>query len=84
VVLTLVGRSNFLSFKHRELGWSQCAEAAVWSQVIVVVTPRFDGFASLGESEEHVLIEALVPQAAVERFDEGVLHRFAGFDVVPL
>lgn len=50
----------------------------MWSQVIVVVTPRFDGFARLGEGEEDVLIEALVPQAAVKRFDEGVCTGLPG------
>jgi hypothetical protein len=73
-----------LSFKHGELDWCQCAEAAVWSRVIVVVTPHFDGLARLGQGEENVLVEALVPQPAVERFDESVLRRLAGFDVVPV
>jgi len=45
--LALQGRLLLLSFKHGELDWYQCAEAAVWSQVIVVVTPRFDGLACL-------------------------------------
>ena len=84
MVLALPGRLLLLSFKHGELDWCQCAEAVVWSQVIVVVTPRFDGLARLGQGEENVLVEALVPQPAVERFDESVLHRLAGFDVVPL
>ena len=32
-------RLLFQSFKHRELGRCQGAEAAVWSQVIVILTP---------------------------------------------
>ena len=56
----------------------------MWSQVIVIVTPCLDGLARLGEGEEDVLVEAFVPQPAVGRFDESVLHRLAGFDVVPL
>ena len=83
MVFALLGRLSFLSFKHRELGWCQCAEAAVWSQVIVVVTPRLDGRARFGEGEEDVLVEAFVTQPAVERFDESVLHRLARFDVGP-
>ena len=54
------------------------------SQVIVVVAPGLDGFARLGEREEDVLVEAFVAQAAVEALDEGVLHGFAGLDVVPV
>jgi hypothetical protein len=80
----LLGRLHFLSFKHGELGRRQGAEAAVRSQVIVVVTPCLDRFARLGEGEEDVLVEAFVAQAAVEALDEGVLHRLAWLDVMPV
>jgi len=66
VVLALVRRLNFLSFKHRELGWCQCAEAAVRPQVVVVVPPPLDNRTRLGQAGEHVLVEALVAQLAVE------------------
>jgi len=56
----------------------------VRSQVIVVVTPCLDRFARLGEGEEDVLVEAFVAQAAVEALDEGVLHRLAWLDVMPV
>jgi hypothetical protein len=52
--------------------------------MIVVVEPCFYGLACFSQREEHVLVEALIAQFAVERFDEGILHRPAGFDVVPL
>ena len=52
--------------------------------MIVVVAPCVDGLACFSQREEHVLVEALIAQFAVERFDEGILHRLAGFDVVPL
>ncbi len=68
----------------RRLGRCQGAETAVRSQVIVVVTPCLDRFARLGEREEDVLVEALVAKFAVEAFDEGVLHRLARLDVVPV
>ena len=84
MVFALLGRLDFQSFKHGELGRCQGAEAAVWSEVIVVVTPRFDGLARLSQGEEDVLVEAFVTEPAVERFDEGVLHRFARLDVVPV
>ena len=54
------------------------------SQVIVVVTPCLDRFARLGEREGDVLVEAFVAQATVEALDEGVLHRLARLDVVPV
>ncbi len=73
-----------LSFKHCELGRRQGAKARVRPAVVVVEPPRFDRLAGFGEREEDVLVEALVAQFAVERFDEGVLHRLAGVDVVPL
>jgi len=50
-----------------------------FSMMILVVV-----LARLSQSEENVLVEALVTQPAVKRFDESVLHRFAGLDVVPL
>ena len=36
------------------------------AQVVVVVAPCFDGLARFGETEEHVLVEALIAQLAVE------------------
>lgn len=38
----------------------------------------------LGQRGEDVLVEAPVTQAAIETFDEGVLHGLAGRVVVPL
>jgi hypothetical protein len=84
VVLALPGRLLLLSFKHRELGRRQGAETAMWPPMIVVVAPCVDGLACFSQREEHVLVEALIAKFAVERFDEGILHRLAGFDVVPL
>jgi hypothetical protein len=66
VNFALLGRLCFVSFKHRELVWRQGTEAAVRAEVIVIVAPCFDGMARLGETEEHVLIEALIAQPAVE------------------
>ena len=52
--------------------------------MVVIVAPGFDGCARLGQTQEYMLVETLVAQAAIERFDEGVLHRLAGLDVVPV
>jgi len=66
VVFPLLGRLSVLSFKHCEFVWGQGVEAAVWSQVIVVIAPCCDGPARLNQTEEHVLIEAFIAQSAVE------------------
>src|SRR6266851_5502062 len=55
----------------------QSAEARMRTDVIVVVPPGLDDLARLGESQEHVLVQALVAQPTVEAFDEHVLHRLA-------
>jgi hypothetical protein len=48
----LLGRLRFLSFKQGELRWRQGAETAVWSQVIIVVTPPIDGLPRFGQAQE--------------------------------
>jgi hypothetical protein len=45
---------------------------------VVIVAPRLDGCARLGQTQEYMLIEAFVAQAAIERFHEGFLHGLAG------
>ena len=66
-----------------ELSWCEPVEARVRSVGVVVDPPFFDDPACLAEVREHVLVEALVPQAAIEAFHEAILHRFARRDVVP-
>ena len=83
MVLALQGRLFLLSFKHCELGRRQGAKARVRPAVVVIEPPCFNRLACFGEREKHVFVEAFVTQAAVERFDESVLNRLAGLDVVP-
>ena len=47
---------------------------------IVVVAPRGDLVAGVTERLEPVKVQALVAHAAVETFNEGVLHRLARLD----
>ena len=54
------------------------------SVVVIVVTPARDDLAGMAVTPEQVLVQALVSQSPVERFNEAVLHRFARGDVVPL
>ena len=62
----------------------QVTEATVGSNGVVVDAPRLDDPPDLGDRGEDVLVEALVTEPAVEAFDEGILHRLARGDVVPL
>lgn len=50
--------------------------------VVVRSPPRLAGERSAGS--EHVLVQAFVPEAAVQALDEAVLHGLAWCDVVPL
>jgi hypothetical protein len=45
--------------------------------VVVVASPDFDFRSRIDQIGEPVLVEALVAEAAVETFDEGVLGRLA-------
>ena len=64
-------------------GRGQSTQAAVRPELVVILPPGFDQLSSFGEAEEKMFIEALVAKFAVEAFDEGVLHRLAGLDIVP-
>ena len=49
-------------------------EARVRSVQIVVDPPFFDDFAGVSVAAEQVLVETLVPQSAVEAFNEAILR----------
>ena len=50
--------------------------------MIVIGPPRFDLAFGLVDRQERVGIEALIPQSAVEGFDQAVLHGLSGPDEV--
>ena len=52
--------------------------------VIVVVAPGVDQVTGMAQAHKQVLVQALIPKAAIEALHEAVLHRFAGRDVVPV
>jgi hypothetical protein len=54
----------------------------VWANRIVVTAPALDDDLGLAQRVEDLTVEQLVAQAGVEAFDEAVLLRFAGRDVV--
>ena len=51
---------------------------------VVVVLPDVQDRASVGERDEQGLVQQLVPEAAIEALNEGVLGGLAGCDVVPV
>ena len=51
--------------------------------IVVVAPPGLDEDPGLGERGEDFFVQALVAESAVEAFDEGVLGRLAGRDVMP-
>src|SRR5215813_905346 len=53
------------------------------SMGIIIDPPGLDDPARHRQATERVLVKAFVAEAAVEAFDEGVLHRLAGRDVMP-
>ena len=52
--------------------------------VVVIVAAERQHSAGISQGFEDLLIEAFVPQAAVERLDVAILLRLSGVDVVPL
>lgn len=60
------------------------SDCAVGSVLIVVPTPILRLFAGICKAHEPVCVQAFRPGLAVEAFDESVLLRLAGGDVVPV
>jgi len=59
-------------------------EARMRSVIVIVVTPARDDLAGMAVAPEQMLVQTFIPQPAVERFNEAVLHRFTRGDVVSL
>ncbi len=45
---------------------------------VLIVAPTRDDVWRFGQAQESMLVQAFVPESAVEASDEGVLHRLAG------
>ena len=56
----------------------------MWSDHVVVVLPKRQNLARMGERREQRLVQALIAQPTKEGFDERVLLRLAWSDVMPL
>ena len=66
-----------------DLGRRPAAEPGMGSDRVVVPAPGRQDGPGMGERGEQGFVQAFVPEPAVEAFDEGVLGRLAGGDVVP-
>ena len=89
------GPSNCSSVRHASVGvWFPRDECGLTTarqgiaqqspeRVVVVVAPEREFAPSGIDAVQHVLVQHLIAQAAVERLDEGVLLRLARIDVVP-
>ncbi len=73
--------SGGLSGENR--GW-QVLQGTVRPDVVVVGSPLFNRVAGVEPITEPMLVETLIPELAVEAFDECVLCRFARLDEVQL
>ena len=82
--MPIAGRRGKGRVVAAELFWCPVGEYRMRSHAIVIVAPRGEYRAGLGERREARLIQALVAQPAVEALDERVLLRLAGLDVVPV
>ena len=63
--------------------WGDAADGGVRTDPVVILgAPVLDEETGFGQRAEPVLVEAVIAKGAVEAFDEGVLHGFAGLDVM--
>ena len=69
-----------LAMQLGELRWGYAPAAAVRPDLVVVLTPCLDGCLCLMQVLEPLLVQALVPELAVEALDVAVLHRSSGLN----
>jgi hypothetical protein len=64
-------------------GWGQGTQAAMWPELVVILAPGFDQAAGSASPKKKCSFKHSSRSLLLKTFDEGVLHRLAGFDVVP-
>ena len=62
-------------------GRGESSEGFFGSLVVVFLTPGFDDRFSVFQADKPVFVQTFVTQTSVERFDVGILIRFAGLDL---
>ena len=55
-------------------------QAAVWSDLVVVLPPACNALPGLRQRFKPLLIQAFIPELAVEALDVAVLHRLTRFN----
>lgn len=58
----------------------QSAEGLLWSLLVIFPAPSFDDHTGVCQAGEPVFVQAFLPEAAIERFDVGVLVGLAKLD----
>ena len=56
----------------------------MWSAPVVILLPFFKRLTGIAQCAKQRFVEAFVSQFAVEAFDEAVLLRLSGRDVMPV
>ena len=69
--------------RSARVGRGLVAQRGMGPDVVVVVTPQGQLAAGISQAVEDLLVQAFIPQAAVEGLDEAILLRLARVDVVP-
>src|SRR5579884_4328423 len=60
---------------HCELFWRSIGQRAVWTHLVVIDSPLFDGFPGIVQRQEPVQVQAFLAELAVEAFNIAILHR---------
>ena len=72
-------RRSYRRHIHRciwlQIRWRSIGKCRVWPVVVVVVQPDSQLAAGIGETEEHLHVQALVTQLPVEALDVAVFDR---------
>lgn len=61
----------------RKFCWRHVIQRAMWSLLVVVLTPRSNQDTSLRQTRKPLVIETFVPEASVKAFDKSILCGFA-------
>jgi hypothetical protein len=75
--LQRTGRALLLPDERRDPSGRRVAQARKGSFAVILDTPLLDFSPGIVQREEHMFVEALLVQAAVERFDDCILVRLS-------
>jgi hypothetical protein len=61
-------RRRPVSLLCNKLDWRESAETRMWPDAVIIVAPTRDDLPRFGQIQESMLIQALVPESAVEAY----------------